>query len=63
MSSRLKEGGVTETATFAPAAGDRYYLVVPRNTAREGSYGTRSGGAERPAGLGQCAAQLIASCP
>jgi hypothetical protein len=51
------------TKTFVPDAGNKYYLVVPRNAAREGSYGTRSGGAERPVGLTQCASQLIGSCP
>src|SRR6185503_12902053 len=30
------------TASFAPAAGNRYYLVVPRNAANEGSYGKDS---------------------
>jgi len=61
--SRLCSTSGLRTATFAPAVGNRYYLVVPRNSAREGSYGTRTGGAERPVGLGQCASQLIGSCP
>ena len=61
--SRLCSTSGLTTATFAPAAGNKYYLVVPRNSAREGSYGTRTGGVERPVGLGQCAAQLIWELP
>jgi hypothetical protein len=61
--SRLCSTGGLTTATFAPAAGNKYYFVVSRNASREGSYGTRTGGAERPVGTGQCAAQLIGSCP
>ena len=38
------------SATFVPAAGSSYYLVVPRNADREGSYGTDSNGIERPQG-------------
>ena len=60
--SRLSSTSGLTTATFASAAGSKYYLVVPRNSAREGSYGTRTGGVERPVGLGECAAQLIGSC-
>lgn len=47
------------TKTFLPAAADSYYLVVPRNLLREGSYGRRSNGLERPAGLAACIPQLI----
>jgi hypothetical protein len=61
--SRLCSTGGLTTATLTPVAGNRYYLVVPRNATRQGSYGTRSGGAERPVGTGLCAAQLISSCP
>jgi hypothetical protein len=59
-------GGNTfdRTETFAPGAGNRYYLVVPRNAAAEGSYGTRSGAIERPVGGGACAAtQVVTPCP
>ena len=38
-------GGSTQ-ATFTPSPDNRYYLVVPRNAAKEGSYGTNSSGAE-----------------
>ena len=41
--SRLCSTGGLTTASFAPAAGNRYYLVVPRNASREGSYGTQDG--------------------
>ncbi|HET6374146.1 MAG TPA: FG-GAP-like repeat-containing protein [Candidatus Polarisedimenticolia bacterium] len=47
-----------------PSAGDRYYLVVPRNGLREGSYGLRSDGTERPVSASACMPQSIASsCP
>jgi len=51
------------TASFAPAAGNRYYLVVPRNAANEGSYGKNSAGVERPSSTAACVAQSIGSCP
>ena len=55
-------GGAT-TATFMPAPGDSYYLVVPRGGGREGSYGVNSAGAERPPGVPACLPQSIAACP
>lgn len=55
-------GGST-SATILSTTGSRYYLVVPRNVAREGSFGTRSDGSERPAGPSPCFFQLIDSCP
>jgi len=56
--------GADRTETFAPGTGNRYYLVVPRNAAAEGSYGPRSGGIERPVGGGACAAtQVVTPCP
>lgn len=55
-------GDLAETVPSAP--GNRYYLVVPRNAAAEGSYGTGSAALERPAGGGACAAtQAITECP
>jgi len=51
------------TATITPDPGDRYFLVVPRNGAIEGSYGVASSGAERPQGISACFARIIASCP
>lgn len=55
-------GGATQ-ATFTPGPGGRYYLVVPRNSAVEGSYGTTSSGQERPQGVPACLPRLVASCP
>jgi hypothetical protein len=50
--------------TFAPAAGSDYYLVVPRNSVEEGSYGANSGGVERPVGTAQCVTpQVLTPCP
>lgn len=52
-------GGLAKT--FTPAAGSTYYLVVPRNAVREGSYGRRSDESERPASAAACAVQTIAA--
>jgi hypothetical protein len=58
------DAGADRTETFVPGAGDRYYLVVPRNAAAEGSYGTRSGPIERPVGGSACVAtQIVTPCP
>lgn len=51
------------TYTFTPASGDRYFLVVPRNATREGSYGTNTAGVERPTSLAACLLQEIGECP
>ena len=53
----------TTAATLVPGAGDTYYLVVPHNLSVEGSYGTDSSGAERPASPAACFAQTIENCP
>ena len=55
-------GGSTQ-ATLTPGTDNRYYLVVPRNAAKEGSYGTDSSGAERPQSSSACLARLLAGCP
>jgi hypothetical protein len=55
-------GGAT-TSTIMPASQSSYYLVAPLQGGREGSYGLRSGGAERPPGAPACLPQSIASCP
>jgi hypothetical protein len=48
---------------IAPASGDTYYLIVPYNTAAEGSYGTDSGAVERSPGLSRCVhAQDVTGC-
>ncbi len=54
--------GVT-TKTFTPIAGDTYYLVVPLNATREGSYGTTKAGTERPPATPACLPQWIGVCP
>ena len=56
-------GGLT-TETLSPPAFEAYYIIVPRNALREGSYGQDSGGLERPAASsGACAVQELAVCP
>jgi hypothetical protein len=62
------DGGVTLTEQITPAAGSRYYLVVPHNTMTEGSYGQQQTApgvfVERPVGTLQClAVQTVTPCP
>ena len=46
-----------------PGGGNRYFLVVPLSNDAEGSYGTNSGGIERPRGATTCRAlQMPGSC-
>ena len=54
-------GGAT-TTTVTPAPGSTYYIVVPRNGAREGSYGLDSTGERPPSGTA-CLVQSIGTCP
>ncbi len=55
-------GGAT-SVTIPAAPEDTYYLVVPRNAVREGSYGANGAGAERPPSTNACAPQsLEGSC-
>jgi hypothetical protein len=54
--------GGQKTLTFTPAAGDAYYLIVPQNGNREGSYGFDGAGAERPASAAACFVQQIGPC-
>jgi hypothetical protein len=52
------------TETFVPGAGSDYYLVVPKDSYEEGSYGRNSSGAERPVGIATCVApQVLSDCP
>ncbi|PYS94225.1 MAG: hypothetical protein DMF50_12720 [Acidobacteria bacterium] len=61
---RLCTTGGATSASFASPAGSAYFLVAPRNSIREGSYGRASSGAERPQGATACLPQQIAlSCP
>ena len=49
------------TRTFG-RLGSNYYLVVPQNAIREGSYGLDSQGAERPASAMACKPQRTGAC-
>jgi hypothetical protein len=60
---KLCTTGGALTAAITPIEGDRYFLVVPTNGTSEGSYGTQSGGGERPQGSSACFARMIGSCP
>jgi len=51
-------GGMT-SAAIQPASQASYYLVVPRNSQREGSYGSDSAGFERPPATTSCVPQLV----
>jgi len=55
-------GGAT-TYPLPSEPGDRFFLVVPRNSTREGSYGTNGAGAERPPPGGACLPQEMSDCP
>jgi murein DD-endopeptidase MepM/ murein hydrolase activator NlpD len=55
-------GGAT-TWTFPTYFDNSYFLVVPTNGAREGSYGRDSANNERPPGVAVCGPQLVAGCP
>jgi Zn-dependent metalloprotease len=61
---RLCSTGGASAATISMPAGNKYYLVTPRNAGREGSYGKKSSGVERPASTSPCLPQQIAApCP
>jgi len=53
-------GDLQETVVFG--SGDRYYLVVPRTQADEGSYGLDSAMGERPVGVAACAPAQQLGC-
>ncbi len=59
---RFCSTGGNQQVTFAPGQGNRYYIVVPRNAASEGSHGRKSDGNQRPAGASTCLTQQLASC-
>jgi hypothetical protein len=52
-----------KTWTLPGAGSSAYYLIVPANGVKEGSYGTRSGGVERPTGSFACLARELGGCP
>jgi hypothetical protein len=54
--------GSSHSWNLTPLAGNRYFLIVPRNGGYEGSYGKRGDGSERPASVAACLPQLI-GCP
>jgi hypothetical protein len=61
--SRFCTTAGSTSRTFVPAAESSYYLVVPLNADREGSYGSASSGDERQQGADACAPQALApSC-
>ena len=51
-------GGAEALVLLVPSD-NQFFLVVPSNGAREGSYGQTSSGAERPVGVGACFPQQI----
>ena len=55
-------GGATSVVLPVPV-GDKYYIVVPRNELREGSYGLLSDLSERAPGTFACLTQDIGACP
>jgi hypothetical protein len=55
--------GSGTTVSINPPAGGTYYLIVPKSSQREGSYGKTSAGVERPQGVSACLPQEIAGCP
>ncbi len=59
--SACSTGGAT-SFTLAPPAGSAYYLVVPRNAGREGSYGADSRNGSRPPSLSACLPQAVLVC-
>jgi len=50
-------------AVFAAPSESTYYLVVPTNLMREGSYGESQSGLERPPGTSSCVPQTVNPCP
>lgn len=60
--SRFCSTSGATTKSFAPAGGNTYYLVVPNRSGREGSYGQKTGGIERPPAAIPCFPQVIHSC-
>jgi hypothetical protein len=50
--------------SFTPSPENSYYIVVPRNSLREGSYEVTSDGSARPQGGGAYLPQeIIPICP
>ena len=47
---------------IVPESGDRYYLIVPRTSAVEGTYGVASDGSPRPVSQDACLQQIAGAC-
>jgi CxxC motif-containing protein (DUF1111 family) len=60
---RLCSTGGATSAPLMPATGDSYYLIVPTNGFREGSYGRDGAGLERPKSVAECLPQSLGACP
>lgn len=60
--SRLCSTGGATSVALQPGGGNQYYLVVPANAVREGSYGLASDGGLRPAGSQACRPQELRAC-
>ena len=60
---RLCSTSGTPSATLIPAFDDAFFLIVPSNGFREGSYGMDGSGSERPSSGGSCLPQSVESCP
>lgn len=61
---RLCTTGGATVASLVPGPSAAYYLIVPRNASREGSYGSGSSGSPRPASAAACLIQAAAArCP
>jgi hypothetical protein len=61
-SPRMCSTGLATTASLHSTPGSHFYLVVPSNGFREGSYGTNGFGQQRPAGTAACFPQAVAAC-
>ena len=62
--SKLCSTGGAMSAGFASPAGSTYYLIVPTDTAVEGSYGWNHQFVARPTGVSTCHSQVIGgNCP
>ena len=62
--SACTTAGATSLTGLTPQSGSRYFLVVPVSATAEGSYGTDSGGLERPVSTSVCiGTQDTTACP
>jgi len=59
---RFCSTGGAKVKIFTPAPGGTYYLAVPVHADRDGSYGTLTGGGERPPESGACNEQDVRTC-